>query len=88
MAHDGVMMSSNANRKMVALPRGVKIETLYSECPKCGCDLTKLPADFKVLPDTFDELIRMKRRNRTRMEKLVSMAFKKLALRIKRLGQR
>lgn len=81
-------MSTSANRKMEVLPEGWKIEPLYSKCPECGCDLTKLPADFKVLPDTFDELIRMKRRNRTRMEKLVSVAFKKLALRIKRLGQR
>jgi hypothetical protein len=81
-------MSSDANRKMVILPDGVTFTPVYSKCPKCGCDLTKLQADLKVLPDTFDELIRMKRRNRTRMEKLVSIAFKKLALRIKRLGQR
>lgn len=88
MAHDGVMMSSNANRKMVALPRGVKIETLYSECPKCGCDLTKLPADSAVLPDTFDDVIIVKGRRRTRMEKMISVAAKKLSVRIKRFGQR
>jgi hypothetical protein len=81
-------MSTNANSKMKVLPGGWRIEPLHSKCPECGCDLTQLPADFKVLPDTFDELIRMKRRKRTRMEKLVSIAFKKLALRIKRLGQR
>lgn len=81
-------MSTSANRKMVALPRGVKIEPLYSECPRCGCDLTKLPADFAVLPDTFDELIRKERRNRTRMEKLIYVAGKKMSLRIKRFGQR
>lgn len=81
-------MSTSANRKMVALPRCVKIEPLYSECPKCGCDLTKLPADFAVLPDTLNELIRKERRNRTRMEKLIYVAVKKLSLRIKRFGQR
>ena len=81
-------MSTSANRKMVALPRGVKIEPLYSKCPECGCDLTKLPEDFKVLPDTFDELIILKRRNRTRMEKVISIVYRKLSLRIKRLGQR
>ncbi|ENI1210148.1 TPA: hypothetical protein ACHFQG_004887 [Enterobacter hormaechei] len=87
-AHGGVMMSSSANRKMVALPRGVKIEPLYSECPKCGCDLTKLPVDFAVLPDTFDEVIIVKGRQRTRMEKMISVAAKKLSVRIKRFGQR
>lgn len=81
-------MSKSVDRKMEALSRAWKFEPLYSKCPECGCDLRKLPGDFSVLPDTFDELIRMKRSNRTRMEKLVSIAFKKLALRIKRLGQR
>lgn len=81
-------MSTSANRKMVALPRGVKIEPLYSECPKCGCDLTKLPADFAVLPDTFDEVIIVKASHRTRTEKLIFVAAKKLSLGIKHFCQR
>lgn len=76
-------MSTSANRKVVALPRGVKIEPLYSECPKCGCNLTKWPADFAVLSDAFDEVIIVKGRRRTRMEKLISIAFKKVFLRMK-----
>lgn len=81
-------MSTSANRKMEALSRSWKFEPLYSKCPECGFDLKKLPADIKVLPDTFDELVRRERRNRTRLEKLISIALKKLALKIKLFGQR
>lgn len=81
-------MSTSANRKMMNLPDGMKFTPVYSKCPKCGCDLKKLPADIKVLPDTFDELVRRERRNRTRLEKLISIALKKLALKIKLFGQR
>lgn len=81
-------MSTSANRKMIALPDGMKFTPVYSKCPKCGCDLKNLPADIKVLPETFDELVRRERRNRTRLEKIVSIALKKLALKIKFFGQR
>ncbi len=81
-------MSTSANRKMEALSRAWKFEPLYSKCPECGCDLKKLPADIKVLPDTFDDLVRRERRNRTRLEKLISIALKNIALKIKIFGQR
>lgn len=81
-------MGTSANGKMQELSRAWKFEALYSKCPECGCDLRKLPKDFKVLPKKFEELIKPKRRNRTRMEKLISIGIKKLLLRIKRFGQR
>lgn len=77
----------NANRKMKGLPRGWKFEPLYSKCPDCGCDLTKLPEGFKVLPETLQDLIRENRRNRTRMEKRISITRKKLFIAAKHIGQ-
>lgn len=65
-------MSTSANRKMVALPRGVKIEPLYSECPKCGCDLTELPDDNKGL-------IKTQGRNQLGLFMSCSVAFRRLA---------
>lgn len=81
-------MSANVNREMEALSRAWKFEPLYSKCPECGCDLKKLPEEFAVLPDTFNELLILKRQNRTRMEKIISIGRKRMSLRIKRFVQR
>lgn len=40
------MMSTHTNRKMVALPDGMKYAPVYKECPKCGCDLEKWHDSF------------------------------------------
>lgn len=81
-------MSTSANRKMVNLPKGMMFTPVYNKCPKCGCDLKKLPEEFAVLPDTFNELLILKRQNRTRMEKIISIGRKRMSLRIKRFVQR
>lgn len=39
-------MSTSANRKMIALPDGMKFTPVYSKCPKCGCDLHKWHDSF------------------------------------------
>ncbi|EAA9183852.1 hypothetical protein BSL44_09060 [Salmonella enterica subsp. enterica serovar Alachua] len=36
----------SANTKMIALPDGMKFTPVYSECPKCGCDLHKWQDSF------------------------------------------
>lgn len=81
-------MSTSVDEKMETLSRAWKFEPLYSKCHECGCDLRKTTDDFAVLPDTFDELLILKRRNRTRMEKIISIVRKRMSLRIKRFVQR
>ncbi|KVK15812.1 hypothetical protein AWS18_04965 [Enterobacter hormaechei subsp. oharae] len=34
-------MRTEANRKIVTLPDGMKFKPVFSKCPKCGCDLQK-----------------------------------------------
>lgn len=81
-------MNTGENRKLTVLPRGWKIEPLYSKCPDCGCDLKKLPADLEGLQEAVEELVRQERNNRTRMEKKFCIAFKWLSLKVKLLRQR
>ncbi len=46
-------MSTSANRKMIALPDGMKFTPVYSKCPVCGCDLQKWHDSFVEQVSTY-----------------------------------